>query len=824
MKPPLHPPRWASRLLQTFCAPHLLEEVQGDLQERFGRRVALFGERVARRQYAAEVLSFLRPFALKRQPEKFPQPFFLRPAMFRNNLKIALRTLWKAKGLATINLVGLSTGMACSLLIFLFARHELSYDRYHVDADRIYRVVKDFVNDDGTRLPDATTPPALAPALQREIPEVAHVTRVYPNWGQSFLIRRGEKRILEERLYRVDSSFFDVFSVPFVQGNARTVFQQVNSIALTETAARRYFGEENPMGKVLGVDNLGDLMVTGVLRDVPANSHFHFDFLISVRKFGGNPDADWGWYNFYTYAKLKPNTQVATVEPKIQALYKRNQAAGTNVFYTQAVPDIHLSSNLKWELEPNSDRLYVRVFASVGLFILLLAAINYINLATARSSARAKEIGVRKVAGAFKSSLVRQFLIESVLLSLLAAVVALALAQLFLPLVNNLTQKQLALFEAGNPFVLVGAMLTALVVGLLAGLFPALYLSSFKPIAVLKGLKIAQKGVFNLRKALVVVQFTISIALVAGALVISQQMRFIQNAKLGLNKEQVLVIRDAGFMSRATRTVLKDALRQVPGVAKVTTADGIVGGQNWTNGMRAKGSDNEQLVNFLTVGNDFFEAMGMEIGEGRGFSEQFSADTMGNGTGKILDQTIGSVVLNERAVKDLSVPAPAIGQQVVWGQDGDTTYYLKVVGVVKDFHFTSFRSDIKPFAFVKNPNREWNLTVKLSTANLTATLSRLQTEWNALVPDRPFQYSFLDDTFDKLYQSEQRFQGVFIVLVALGILIACLGLFALSAFAAEQRTKEIGVRKVLGASVAGIVTLLSKDFLKLVLIAIVIAS
>ena len=358
----------------------------------------------------------------------------------------------KNKIFSFINIFGLATGMACSLLIFLFVKDELSYDRFNKDAGSIYRVVKDFVNDDGSRLPDATTPPALAPAMQKDIPEVSVVTRVFPNWGGNFLITYGDKKIVEEKLYRVDSSFFDVFTFPFVQGNANNAFKEVNSIVVTETAAKRYFGNLNPMGKTLHADQLGDLAVTGVLKDVPSNAHFHFDFLISTRKFGGNIDANWGFYNFYTYVKVKHNTNVANLTKKIQATYKSGVTNGKNIFYVQPLKDIHLTSNLKWELEPNSDKLYVYVFTIIAIFIILIAGINYVNIATAKASVRAKEIGVRKVAGAQRSSLINQFLIESVITCLIASVLAVAIAQLLLSAVNTLTLKQLTVI--GNPVVL----------------------------------------------------------------------------------------------------------------------------------------------------------------------------------------------------------------------------------------------------------------------------------------------------------------------------------------------------------------------------------
>jgi putative ABC transport system permease protein len=741
--------------------------------------------------------------------------------MIKNYFKIAFRNLLKHKSTSFINIFGLAIGMGCCLLIMLFVKDEFSYDRFHQQPGNIYRVVKDFVNDDGTRLPDATTPPALAPAMQKDIPEIASVTRIFPGWGRKFLFQYGGKKFLEEKIYRVDSSFFDVFTFPFIKGNPGSSFKELNSILLTESAARKYFGDEEPVGKVISSE-LGELMVTGILKDVPENSHFHFDFLISIKKIGGNINTDWDFYNFYTYIKLKNNTSISSVVPKIQALYKQNVAQGSNIYYAQPLTAIHLSSSLKWELEPNSDKLYAYVFSIIALFIILIACINYVNLTTARSSLRAKEIGVRKVSGAFKASLIRQFLIESICTAIMALLLAGILAFLFLPVINQLTQKHLSLFHAGNIKLLLASVGTALFIGLAAGIYPAIYLSSFKPVLVLKGLKTRGNSVFNLRKALVVFQFTISVAMIAGTLIVIIQINYVQDAKLGLDKDHVMIVQ-GGLPSRASFEGFRNELLQVPGVKKIAGADGVIGGQNWANGLRAKGSQNGQLVNFLTVGYDFLDVVGIDLKEGRGFSRQFQGDTLNNGQAGTLERESGGIILNETAVKQLGIPSPVIGQKIVWGEDKDTTYNLDIVGVVKDFHFTSLRNEIKPFAFVMEPERESLMTLKLQGTDLTSTIASIEKKWNQFSPDRPFQYSFLDETFGRLYQSELRFKKVFICITTLAMIIACLGLFGLAAFVTEQRTKEIGIRKVLGASVHGLVSLLSKDFLKLVAIAIVLA-
>ena len=495
-----------------------------------------------------------------------------------------------------------------------------------------------------------------------------------------------------------------------------------------------------------------------------------------------------------------------------------------SIFYTQPLRDIHLTSKLKWELEPNSDKLYVYVFTIVGLFILLIAGINYVNLSTAKASVRAKEIGVRKVAGAFRSSLINQFLLESIITSLIASVLAIVIAQLLLPVANNLTQKQLTIF--GSPYVLGYMAVAALFLGVIAGFFPAFYLSSFKPIKVLKGLKFSEKGTFSLRRALVVVQFTISIVLIIGVLIINQQMKYIQSAKLGLNKDQVVIVQNAGFLTASDRNAYLNAIRQFPGVKKAAMSSLVIGRGFATTRVRAKGSDKEQQINFSNVGFDYLDVMGIEMKEGRGFSQVFAAsDTITNGIpGGPLEQTIGGIVINERAVKELGLGTPAIGKQILWDTDGDTSYYVNVIGVTKDFHFTSLRNEIKPFGFTCRNRFQGNFTVKLAADNIQGTIAQLEREWKKVPTERPFDYLFADETFAKLYTSEARFQKVFISLVILGIVIACLGLLGLATFAAQQRVKEIGIRKTLGASVQGIVLLLSKDFVKLVLVALVIAS
>ncbi len=730
--------------------------------------------------------------------------------MLRNYLKIALRSLKKDKALSLINILGLSGGMACALLMILFIKDELSFDRFHHDPDRIYRVVKDFVNDDGTALPDATTPPGTAWAMAEEMPDVEAAVRIFPNWGSQYLIKYGDKRFYEEGLYRADSTIFSVFNFPFIYGNPATAFDQLKSIVFTRSAATKYFGSENPMGKTIEIGGMGPHQVTGVMEDVPANSHFRFDFLIPLRTLRGADSDNWGFYNFYTYVKLRENANPASLDARIQAIYKKHESKGTNRFYTQPLTSIHLNSNLRWELAQNSSITYVYIFATVALFLILIAAINYINLVTAKASLRAKEVGVRKVAGAMRESLIYQFLAESVLTVLLSAVVALVLAAMLLPGFNHLTGKSIALLNPDNGLVALGFLGFSLVVGLLAGIYPAFYLSGFKPVLVLKGLGTVGKNTITLRQSLIVVQFVISVVLIIGSLVISSQLDFIQSTELGFSKEHVLVLNNAGA-TKSKRESLRNDLLQVAGVQKAAGSDGVLTGVNNTSGLRAKGSKVDQLVNYMNVSYDFLDVMGMELVRGRNFSPQFPSDS------------IDAFILNETAVRMLQIKEPVLGEQIVWAETPDTTIYVKVIGVVKDFHFTSLRNEIKPFAFAFTPQQEGRLVLKLDSKDMKATLAQIDAVWARHNPEKPVDYYFLDERVEKLYKEEQSFRRVFSYFTAISLLIACLGLFGLAAYTAERRTKEIGIRKVLGASVSGIVALLSKDFLKLILIAALIS-
>jgi putative ABC transport system permease protein len=582
---------------------------------------------------------------------------------------------------------------------------------------------------------------------------------------------------------------------------------------ITESTARRLFGEADPIGMPVKMD-IGrdgtDFFVSGVVKDVPETAHFTFDFLISVRSFRyAQLDTDWGWYNFYTYVRLKPNTDAAVFQSKLQPLFKKNNPDNLNECYAQPLTDIHLRSNLKWELSVNGDYAYIRILATIALFVIVLAAINYINLVTAQSARRAKEVGIRKVSGAVKSTLINQFLMESVLLSVLATFISIAAVEALLPLFTSLFGSGLSFFEPENIKILWLAMGVGLFTGLIAGLYPAFYLSSFQPVKVLKGSLSGFAGDAFLRKGLVTFQFVISTVLIIGTFVISSQIDFVRNKKLGFSKDNVLLIHNAANLQN--RDALLTELRKATGVQGAGGADGTLGGLNWTTSVESVDSENELLLNFLSTDYDFLEVMGVEFIDGRNFSRETAADS-------------SAIILNETAARQLGLKEPYAGNRISFGEnDNGVVQYGNVIGVISDFHFTSFHEPIKPFGFLLIQDRINKLFIKLDGHDLRRSIAEAQKIWTTLVPNRPFEFTFQDEQVAKLYASEVKFQKLFSNFTFVAIVIACLGLFGLSAYTAQQRTKEIGIRKTLGATVFSVTQLLTKEFLKLSLIAVLIS-
>lgn len=737
--------------------------------------------------------------------------------MLKNYFKIAWRSLLKNKLYSFINLSGLAVGLAACLVIGLYINYELSYDRFHQDAERLHRIYW------YSESPQPRTPHPMALAMLKDLPEVEAATSLTPVWGPgltrpAYPVRHGDVYFEEKEVLAVDTTFFEVFSFPFLYGDAKSAMKDPASVMITERIARKYFGEKNPLGEVLrmGVDS--DFKVSAVLEDVPPNSHFTFDFLIPYPFFKARDNSafyTWDDFGHYNYVKLVSGVDAAALTARLpdwsqQYLEFSDEtlaamAAGTMGFRLQAVPEIHLHSNMRWELCTNSHISYIYILGAAALFILILACINFTNLTTARSLERAKEIGLRKTLGAQRKQLIGQFMGESFFFAVLSLLFALALVDLSLSWVADLVGKPLTLAElitVEGMAILIGVMGC---VALMAGAYPALYLSSFKPLAVLRGRFTHSQEGNRFRKGLVVLQFAASGILIIGTLFIFRQLDFLQSSYLGFEKEQVLVIPMKGDVSNRYKTA-KELFNQHADVISVSAVSNVPGTS--FNGNSIQWKDQDVFVAELSVDEDFFATLGIELVEGRSFSLDFGADGQ-------------KYMLNEEAVRQFNWENP-LGESLIW-MDDDRDKAGELIGIVKDFHFKSLHEAISPMAF-KMEESDFNyFLMKIKTSDLTATLRALENQWEELVPGFAFTYSFLDDDFGDLYQSEARMSTLMLVFAGLAMLIACLGLFGLVSFAAQQRMREIGIRKVLGADARQIVMLLSKDFIKLVLFSFVLA-
>lgn len=744
--------------------------------------------------------------------------------MIRNYLKVALRNIFRQKAYAFINISGLAIGLCCCLLIVSYVLDELSYDDFHPDVEQTFRIALDRKFPDNSFM-YARSPMPMAATVARDIPEVTDGTRMFNNFGS--LTFRQEDRYFDERnVIAVDSNFFDFFGAELIEGDPLTVLKEPNSLVITEDMATKYFGNQPAMGQQLEIQNIGQMMVRGIVANMPSNAHFQFDFLFSLNTIPGlYRNQFWGSYIAYSYVKLDP-ARVAEVEEKLEPMLKRymepqiqsvlgiswsqyEEAGNDHRYFLQPVRDIHLDSHLQWELSPNGSKSTVYLFAGISAFILLIACINFINLSTARSANRAKEVGMRKVLGAIKSQLVVQFLMESVLMCLFALVLALGLTALLLPFFNDLSGKTLQLATFLNPLVMSGLIVFSLLLGILAGLYPAFFLSAFRPVMVLKGkLKGGAKSSW-LRNGLVIFQFAVSVILVIGTMVIYQQLQYLNSKQLGFDKDQLVVIERAALLGNQSLT-FKNALLENGSISHVTGMNTIPGrqivGGTFTD-VTGDASDRFLMPN-LTGDYDLVQTMGLEIVEGRAFDSEIVTDST-------------AVIINEAAARTFKWQDP-VGKQL----QPINGPIFRVIGVVKDFHFESLHEEIRPLAlFAQRLNAQPAnlLVVKVNTEGISETLDFLDNQWNSFVPERPLAYRFVNEEFGALYEEEQRSGQIFTAFSGLAILIACLGAFGLAAFLATQRIKEIGVRKVLGASTIGIVGLLSKDFVKLIIIANLVA-
>ncbi len=726
------------------------------------------------------------------------------------NFRLALRLMFKNKVDTTVNLLGLAVGLACVLLIGLYIRHESSFDRYHENADQIYRLanmVEGSTYEDGI----AKVSAPWGPNSVETVPEIEDMCR-FVFFGES-LFEQGEQRFYENDGLFADASVFDVFSWQLREGDPATALTEPNTIVLDANIAAKYFGDTNPMGQTIRIDNSEEYRVTGILEPIPDNSHFHFDFLASLVSYSHPDMEEWNrWNQFYTYLVLDEEADAGAVAVKVDQLLDRHlpeDEAAAVMPLLQPITDIHLHSQLHREIEANSDARYLYIFGAIAAFILLIACFNFINLTTARGAQRAHEIGVRKASGAGRGVLVRQFLAETFVFGMLAMVFAVLVANLTLPGLNTFLGREMAFNWLQDPSWSLGLLLITALVALLAGIYPAFFLTRYEPSRTLRGHQ-SSTGNASLRKALVVLQFSLAIILIFGAMVVSGQLDFIQQKNLGFNKEQVLVLPMPTAEERENIMRIKEQLAEVPGVVSASASANRPGGSDFGVPYEAVGlaPENQPPMRCLTVDHDFLDTYQMEMASGRGFDQAFATDT-------------AAFLINEAAAKQLGWNNPLEEQLAMPAIDRESG---PIVGVVKDFHFRSLEEEITPLYIFIEQGWFSQVSLRLDAERIPATMAAIEEKWNTLVPAHPFNGFFFDEVYDTLYQSETRLGALVKWLTFLAIFITCLGLFGLSTYTAERRTKEIGIRKVLGATVPQILSMLGKEYIALVAIGLVIGT
>ncbi len=742
--------------------------------------------------------------------------------MFNNYLTIVIRLLLRYKGYSLINVLGLAIGIAGCVLIVLYVQDELSYDQYHQNKDRIYRLAVSETAE-GRLDVSAKSPSAWGPVLAQEYPEIEAITRIRPP-ASRWLIRYGEKRFYEEHFVFADSTVFGIFTIPLVQGNANSALAEPHSVVLSESMAQKYFGDENPIGKVITGDDKYEYSVTGIMQDLPDNSHFHFDFLASFVSLApnglyGEPSTMQNYYSsLFTYILLRNGVAPEDLERKLprfldQYLGERLETLGIAMTpFLQPLTSIHLHSNLTGEFESNGKIMYVYVFSTLAGFVLLIACVNFMNLSTARSARRAQEIGIRKVLGAKRNQLISQFMGESILYSLIALIVAMGLVHLFLPQFNHLSGKTLEV-HYDSTWLVPTLISIAIATGIVAGGYPSFVLSSFRPVAVLTGALKAGASHSSLRKLLIIFQFVVSIVMIVGTIVVLDQLAYMQSKNLGFDEENVVVVRLPDPEAVQRYPAFKNAILQYPEVLSVSSASSVPGYEADLSVIQPEGFQEDQNVSVRTIWADFdyIETLGIEVKSGRSFSRDRSSDT-------------NSILINEAAARAFGWDDP-VGKTFRYPGPRGFSPPFEINGVIADFHNQSLHQTIEPLMIMASPWSYSYVVVRLGGNDESSGLDILKEQWGRTYPEHPaMDFSLLDENLDQLYQAEQRLGSVFSAGATLSILIACLGLLGLSSFMAEQRTKEIGVRKVVGASITSIALLMSKDLTMLILVAFVIGA
>jgi putative ABC transport system permease protein len=815
------PPKWAMRFFRWYCNDHLSDAVLGDMEELYSRRKKKLGKRKADLLFIWNVLCFLQPFAIKRKSS--PQNNI---AMFENYLKIAWRTMTRQKMYTGIKVGGFAIGLATCIVIALFIRNELEYGKLYANKS-IYRLYNDWRGPNGGRW--TAFPANIHTILKNDYPEVEIAARLIPfKWfnAGSNLIRRDDKvdNTYEEGFAYADNDLLKILDIEMVYGNQSSALTKPRSIVMTKKMADKYFPNEDPVGKIiiLNEDKAKPFEVGGVMRDFPSTSHLNYNFLITLVnvEFWPGEQTSWCCWNYEAYFKLRSDANLALFEsklPKMRDTYliKHLEREGDqsvadekkyHFFGAQPVENIYLNPERAADNFNHGDVRYIWMFGGVAGFILLLACINFINLSTAKSANRAKEVGIRKVVGSFRRFLVRQFLTESLVYSFISFVLAIAFVVMAMPFFNSLAGKQLTM-PWTEWWMLPSLALGALVVGIFAGIYPAFYLSAFKPVDVLKGSLSRGSRSSTMRSVMVVFQFTTSIILIIGTFIIYKQMDFILNTKLGFEKDHVIMIQGANTLGNRHKE-FKNELKQLADVENATSNNYVPvwGGNRDNNGYWKEGRnkiDKPVYGQHWVADEDYISTLGIKLIEGRNFDEKLKSDT-------------AAIIINQKMVKEMGFKNP-IGERM-----GNWRMYT-VIGVVEDFHFDDMRQEIRPLTFTLDKGGDI-VSVKVKSKNMAGALQSINNVWNKFMPHQPFRYSFMDESYARMYDQVDRMGKIFASFASLAILVACLGLFALSAFMVEQRSKEISIRLVMGASVKNIFRLLTQNFVQLVLVSFVVAA
>ncbi|MBC3539865.1 ABC transporter permease [Rufibacter sediminis] len=746
--------------------------------------------------------------------------------MFKNYFKIAYRNLLRQKGFSFINIAGLALGVTACLLIGLFVYDELQFDKFLPQGERVYRVYNTVSTDESS---DQVTsvPPMFGTTLAESFPEAEYVVRILMQpWDGPRLVEAGDKRLYETGGIEADPTFFHVFPLTFLYGSPEKVLDDPTSIVISDAFARKVFGEGDPVGKKVSIDK-NDFIVKGVFASNP-KFHLPVKYIrnLAIFEFPATRMQNWGWQQFYTYVKLKEGADPQLMLSKFRTEVKKQIDPDNNKPFNyvpslQPLREVHLySASFKFDQAIRGNITYVKALSIIAVFILLIACFNFVNLATAKSLQRAKEVGVRKTLGASRQQLLGQFLSETLLLTFISVVFAAALTSLLLPSLNEFTDKDMHFNVFSQPDLLLLLFLLVVVVGVLAGFYPALVLSGFRPVSVLKGAVVSDGGPGKtpwLRHGLIVVQFSLSIFLIICALVVYQQVQYLHHKDLGFNKDQILFFPMRGDNMFSNYETFKQELAKSPAVASVSIGYGFPGDATAGDGIELvkNGERVHHGVTHLMVDYDYLTTLGLELVAGRGFSKDMPTDKD------------AAFLINETAVKELGFGSPdkALGKSMEWKMwlDADTIKKGQVIGVVKDFHFKSLFDKVDPTVLQIFPGANWKVAVKMKSTNVAAGISHVKQVWDTFSPEYPLEYKFMDENFEVMYKAEDKLKSLLWIFTGMAIFVGCLGLFGLAAYAAEKRKKEIGIRKILGAKTSSIVTLLSRDFLKLVLLAAVIA-